>query len=143
MLAAEATLPENMITTDHPPTLQFTIRADTPTTVTYEDCPPGDLHHAQSTESDNHLYVTEYDTDKETRACWHLPRTALNMGRPCFEKTATINSDTSFSRTFTIWDDRENTTCYPAEQYRIDFSVAIKGSDHSPYRWSLFIRIDQ
>lgn len=140
-LSAEATLREDTIMTEHPPTLQFTISADTATTVAYEDCPPGNLHHAQSTESDNHLYVTTYDADTETRACWHLPYTALNMGRPCFEKTVTVTPDTPFSRTFTIWDDRENTSCYPAERYRIDFPVAIEGSKNTRYRWSVFIRI--
>lgn len=140
-MSAEVAVPENRITRDHPPTLEFTITADTPTTVAYEDCPPGDLHHAQSTESDNHLYVTEYDPTTETRACWHLPQTALNMGRPCFEKTARIGPNTPFSRTFTIWDDRENTLCYPPEQYRIDFPVTVKGGENSKHRWSLLIRI--
>lgn len=140
-LTAEATLLEDTITTAHPARLRVTITADTPRTVTYTDCPPGDLHAADSPRSENQLLLSTFDPDTDTASCWHLSRAALNMGRPCLPREVRVTPDDPFTRTYTIWDDRDNTACYPPGEYHGRFKVAQTTEAHPSYRWLLPLQL--
>ncbi len=140
-LSAEATVLRPTVTRDHPPRLRFTLTADAETRVTYWDCPPQNLVAAVSTTSEHRLLLTGYDGASESGDCWHVPHETLNMGRPCYEETVTVTAGEPFARSFTVWDVRETTTCYPPGRYRVDFRVAAGGDADSTHRWSLFFAV--
>jgi len=140
-LSAAATVLESTVRGDRPPRLRVTLTPDAETTVTYRDCPPQNFLQAVSTTGENRLLLTRYDGSSESGDCWHLPRETLNMGRPCYEETVTVAAGDSFARTFTVWDDRGNATCYPPERYRVDVRVAAGDAVDSTHRWSVVLEI--